>query len=91
MGLGRRGPTADTFCGHTAKVNSVCVSEHGDCVVSGGADRSVRLWRISMRECFKVLAGHDDEVTAVCISSNSSTLASASKDKTIRTYRVHTV
>jgi hypothetical protein len=39
---------------HTARVNSVCVSADGDCVVSGSEDRTVRLWRISSRECFKV-------------------------------------
>jgi len=43
----------------------VCVSPDGDCVVSGGDDRIVRMWRISTQECFATLTGHSDEVNAV--------------------------
>jgi WD40 repeat protein len=38
---------AVTLVGHNSKVNCVCVSPDGDCIVSGGEDKLVKVWRIS--------------------------------------------
>ncbi len=63
----------------------------GDCVVSGGEDKTVKLWRISTEECFLTLTGHKEEVHSVAFSPDGSHIASGSLDKTIRTYRVTSV
>ncbi|KAF5841038.1 WD40-repeat-containing domain protein [Dunaliella salina] len=82
--------TGNTLCIFSAnsKVNTVFVSPDGDCVVSGGDDRIVRMWRISTQECFTNLSGHTDEVTGVAISPDGKFMASCANDKTIITYKV---
>jgi WD40 repeat protein len=49
------------ICAHclppTHQVNSVCLSPDGDCIVSGGEDKLIKLWRISTQECFLSLPG----------------------------------
>lgn len=73
------------------QVNAVCVSPDGDCIVTGGEDKLLKLWRISTRECFLTLTGHTEEVLAVTFAPDGNTMASASLDKKIITWRVLSV
>eukprot|EP00955_Chlamydomonas_euryale_P064748 359062-Chlamydomonas_euryale.AAC.23 len=59
--------------------------------MSGGEDKTVKLWRISTLECFKTMDTHKEEVTAVAASPDGKYLASASMDCTIKMYKVTSV
>jgi hypothetical protein len=51
--------------------------------VSGGNDKTVRIWDSTTGECELVLQGHSECVNAVAWSTDNSHIASASDDKTI--------
>jgi WD40 repeat protein len=61
---------------------SLAASPNQKLLVSGGVDRTVRLWQ-SDGKLLKTLYGHSDQVTAVAFSSDSRLIASASADQTI--------
>mmetsp|Transcript_17524 Transcript_17524/g.25967 ORF Transcript_17524/g.25967 Transcript_17524/m.25967 type:complete len:438 (-) Transcript_17524:164-1477(-) len=55
-----------------------------DYLVSGGRDRSVRLWKVSGVECLATFNAHENWVRAVQIHPSGNYLISAGDDKTIR-------
>jgi WD40 repeat protein/predicted Ser/Thr protein kinase len=54
-----------TIIGHTNAVKSVHFSSQGDLLASGGADRTVRIWKASTGLQVHNLAGHSKVVNAV--------------------------
>ena len=53
-------------------------------LVSGSADKTVKVWDTSTGNCLKTLPGQTDKVWSVSLSPNRQTLASGSADQTIR-------
>lgn len=68
----------------------MAVSSDGKWVVSGSADRTVRLWNTQTGELVYILKGHANTVWSVAFSPDGLTLASGSDDKTIRLWSVST-
>jgi hypothetical protein len=60
----------------------------GMLLASGGADYSVRLWRLPDRAPLAILIGHINPIKALAISPDSTLLASASSDATVRLWRL---
>ena len=56
--------------GHTNVVFSVAFSSDGTLIVSGSADRSVRVWDVLIGVELKELKGHTNWVSSVAFSSN---------------------
>jgi WD40 repeat protein/serine/threonine protein kinase len=52
-------------------------------LVSGGADRSVKLWDEKRRRLIRAYPGHSEEVHAVAISVDGAVVASGSNDQTV--------
>jgi WD40 repeat protein/predicted Ser/Thr protein kinase len=73
-----------TIIGHTNAVRSLHFSHQGDQLASGGADKTVRVWKESNGLQVWSLAGHSKMVTTVQWSPDEEVLASAGLDWTVR-------
>lgn len=69
--------------GHTGAVLALAV--HGDVLVSGGADRTIRVWK--GRSLVRTINNHWDAVHALAFSPDGKYLASGSADKTVRIWQ----
>jgi len=69
---------------HSAQVRSVAFSPDGFRVLSGGSDRTLKLWDASTGALLRTFVGHSDEVTSIAFSPDGTRVLSGSTDKTIR-------
>ena len=67
-----------------SSVSCVCFSSDGKYILSGGADKLMRMWDGDSYELLHSLAGHTNSVKYVAINPSISCIASASNDSTIR-------
>ena len=74
--------------GHTYWVRSLAFSLDGIFLVSGGDDRTVKLWDVQTGGVVKTFCGHTGCVLSVSISPDCTTIASGSVDKTVRLWHV---
>ncbi len=79
-----------TFRGHDGPVTSVSLSRDGRYGLSGGADRTLRLWEMTTGQCLRTLEGHDSVVTAVWLSASGRHALSGGADRTVRLWEVAT-
>jgi WD40 repeat protein len=80
--------TCDKLNGPESTVFSVAFSPDGKTVVSGSADKTVRIWDVVTGDNTQVLKGHTDKVYSVAFSPDGKTVVSGSHDGTIRTWDV---
>ena len=64
-------------------VYSIAISADGQTLVSGGYDKTVRLWD-KEGNFIREFQGHEEAVTSVAISEDGQTIVSGSDDKTVR-------
>ncbi|KAK0606954.1 hypothetical protein LWI29_006872 [Acer saccharum] len=79
------GQIVSTLSGHSKKVTSVKFVTQGDLLVTGSADKTVRLWQGSEDgnyDCRHILKDHTAEVQAVTIHATNSYFVTASLDNT---------
>ena len=74
------GECINTLYGHASTVR--CMAMHGNQVVSGSRDNTLRVWDISTFECKMVLVGHLAAVRCVCFDGKK--VVSGSYDNTVR-------
>jgi WD40 repeat protein/serine/threonine protein kinase len=79
-----------TLSGHTAAVRSVAFRPDGKVVVSGSADRTVRVWDVAGGTELHRLTGHRYGVTCVAFSPDGKHLASGSEDKQVKVWDAET-
>lgn len=87
------GNTAQTlreYLGHTEAVRSLDVSPDGKTMVTGSADRTVRVWDVTSGKQVRSFQGHIAEVVAVALRPDSRQVASAAEDGTIRLWELST-
>ncbi|EER20354.1 COPI protein, putative [Perkinsus marinus ATCC 50983] len=93
------GSTAPHFSltGHTRGVNCIEYSPSKDkpYLVSGGDDKTVRVWDYQTRQCLQVLSGHTANISSVLFHPTLPVILSGSEDGTCRiwhatTYRLET-
>ena len=80
----RNGDALSILSGHGGRVICVKTAWHGDRLLSGGADRTVRLWDLAANggKCLNSLSGHFGWVTSVHYWGPN-TIISASTDRSV--------
>ncbi|MDE0317967.1 MAG: WD40 repeat domain-containing protein [Candidatus Poribacteria bacterium] len=77
--------------GHTdVSITSFAYSPDSKTIVSGGGDKTVRLWNARTGGNIRTLTGHTEAVRAVAYSPDGGTIVSASRDKTVRMWDANT-
>ncbi|KAF4756004.1 Coatomer subunit beta' [Perkinsus olseni] len=86
-----------SLTGHTRGVNCIEYSPSKDkpYLVSGGDDKTVRVWDYQTRQCLQVLSGHTANISSVLFHPTLPVILSGSEDGTCRiwhatTYRLET-
>ncbi|MBW4504100.1 MAG: caspase family protein [Scytonema hyalinum WJT4-NPBG1] len=65
-------------------VYSIAFSPDGQMIVSGGEDRTVRLWDLQGNPIGQPFRGHENDVTSVAFSPDGQMIVSGSFDNTVR-------
>ena len=73
-----------TMYGHKLPVLSVSAASDNTLLVSGSADKTIKLWGLDFGDCHRSLTGHDESVMSVAFVHDTHYFFSASKDGTIR-------
>lgn len=79
-----------TFQGHSQAVDSVAFSADGNYALSGGQDKSVRLWEVASGTLVQSFIGHEKAVLSVAISPDGRQVLSGSSDRTLKLWDVTT-
>ncbi|KAG6031978.1 hypothetical protein E4U41_007364 [Claviceps citrina] len=74
--------------GHTHSVRAI--SAHGDMLVSGSYDNTVRVWKISTGEALFVLRGHTQKVYSVVLDHKDNRCISGSMDSLVKIWDLAT-
>lgn len=74
--------------GHAHSVRAI--SAHGDTLVSGSYDSTVRVWRISTGEALHVLHGHSQKVYSVVLDHQRNRCISGSMDSLVKIWDLET-
>jgi NACHT domain- and WD repeat-containing protein len=76
-----------TFEGHRGPVSSMALAEGGSLAISGGADGTLRVWRVATGACVHILRGHTAGIMAVA-TAGADRVVSASWDSTVRVWNL---
>ena len=77
-----------TLVGHNFSVRAIAA--HGDTLVSGSYDHTVRVWKISTGETVHRLAGHNQKVYSVVLDHEKNRCMSGSMDNLVKVWSLDT-
>jgi WD40 repeat protein len=78
------------FAGHTGTIGALAVIPDGSLLVTGGDDKTVRVWEVTSGKQLRSFQGHLTPVTAVATRGDGRQIASASEDGAIRVWDLNT-
>ncbi len=76
--------------GHNDSVLCLALSADGQKLVSGSADRTIKVWNLATDQEVRTLTGHTQPVLSVALSADGQRLASGSVDRTIKVWNLAT-
>ena len=66
----------------------MAVTADGQRIVSGGADRTVRVWNLASGRLERTLEGHTGQVRAVAVTADGQRIVSGGTDGTVRVWNL---
>ncbi|NJR65564.1 MAG: WD40 repeat domain-containing protein [Leptolyngbyaceae cyanobacterium CRU_2_3] len=79
-----------TLDGHTDTVTALDISQESRWLVSGGKDRTLRLWDTVSGALIWSVEAHKADITAVAISPDTQSIVSSSEDGTLKVWNLQT-
>jgi len=79
-----------TWKGHDDTIYALRLSPDEQYLLSGGADKAVKLWEAKTREAIATFEGHTNHVLAVTFNKDGSRIASTGADREIKLWDVKT-
>jgi len=76
--------------GHLGAVKVVGFSPDGKYIITGGRDKTAKLWEVSTGREMRTFQGHNGTVQALCFSTDGKLIATGSTDKTVKLWDVAT-
>eukprot|EP00559_Dactyliosolen_fragilissimus_P000417 CAMPEP_0184873570 /NCGR_PEP_ID=MMETSP0580-20130426/41920_1 /TAXON_ID=1118495 /ORGANISM="Dactyliosolen fragilissimus" /LENGTH=1291 /DNA_ID=CAMNT_0027376495 /DNA_START=86 /DNA_END=3961 /DNA_ORIENTATION=- len=70
--------------GHSLPALAIDSSDDGTLLVSGGADKTIKIWGLDFGDTHKTLHGHDDSITDIKFVNGTHNFFSVSKDHSLR-------
>ncbi|XP_058083541.1 uncharacterized protein LOC131231393 isoform X2 [Magnolia sinica] len=70
--------------GHKLPVLCMDISSDGDLIVSGSADKNLKIWGLDFGDCHKSIFAHADSVMAVQFVRNTHYMLSVGKDRLVK-------
>ncbi len=97
VGTQNRGELLKSLQGHQGLITSLELSHDGELLVSGGEDRTIRLWQPHKAQLLTVLRGHDQGVNCLVLSTpwmelpmaTQQLIVSGGSDQTVRLWDGH--
>lgn len=80
----------NTLTDHSDTVNCIAISPDGQTLVSGSADKTIKIWNLKTGRQLHTIEGHSDTINCVAISPDGQTIVSGSADKTIKIWNLKT-
>jgi WD40 repeat protein/serine/threonine protein kinase len=74
--------------GHEFAVNSVAVTANSKYIVTGSADKTVRLWELESGKEMRRFIGHEAAVNGIGVTPDNRYVVSVSSDKTVRVWEL---
>ncbi len=74
--------------GHQGAVKVAVFSPDGKYIVTGGRDKTAKLWEVSSGREMRTFLGHEGTIRAICFSPDGKTIATGGADKLVKLWNV---
>jgi WD40 repeat protein len=85
-----RGEELQTFSGHADGNTCIALSKDGKRLLSGSADKTLKLWDVKTGQAIFTFTGHEGIVRSVALSADGKWAVSGGDDRTVRLWDVQT-
>ncbi|MHB8124354.1 MAG: WD40 repeat domain-containing protein [Desulfitobacteriaceae bacterium] len=85
----KTGKCLHAFREHTGDLEAIAISEDNRFVITGGKDKTAKLWSIETGECIQTLEGHGGYIKSAVFSADSQFVVTGSNDSTAKIWDVN--